>query len=69
MNSQLLAKERAREHTNVSCDNSGNLKRAKAHAAAASRGPNVRLFVTSVKEPIVVEMPRQVGVRPVIQAI
>ena len=53
----------------VSRDNSGDLKRAKAHAAAASPGPNVRFFVTFIKELIVVEMPRQVGVRPVIQAI
>ena len=46
-----------------------DLKRAKAHAEAASPGPNVLFFVTFVKEPIVVEMPRQVGVRSMIQAI
>ena len=43
-----------------------DLKRAKAHAEAASPGPNVLFSVTFVKEPIVVEMPRQVGVRSMI---
>ena len=46
-----------------------NLRRAKAHAIATSQGPNVLFLVTFVKEPIVVEMPRQVGICSVILAI